>query len=218
MSSLRKTAYKVWLSDLHNNEFIKKEGEWESDYVKINGKEISRVNIITSVIQKYENDDSNYASLTVEDGSDTIRVKIWGEDIKLIKNIEVGDLILLIGRVRNYNEEIYINPELIKKVDNPNWFLVRKLELLKEYGEPEKKTGINQLNFERNEEINPDNSYIKRQNILNVIERSSSEEGVDKEKIILESNCNKEEADRIIEELLKEGQIYEIKPGRIRLT
>ena len=32
----RQTAYKVWMSNLLNSEFVKEEGEWQPNYVLLN--------------------------------------------------------------------------------------------------------------------------------------------------------------------------------------
>jgi len=50
----------------------------------------------------------------------------------------VGDLVLVVGRVRKYEDEIYISPEIVKKV-NPNWELVHKLILFNENMQEEKE-------------------------------------------------------------------------------
>ncbi|MEK6861201.1 MAG: hypothetical protein AABY07_04460, partial [Nanoarchaeota archaeon] len=123
----RLTAYKIWIASLINSPYVNNPGEFEPNYIKVNGKEISRLNIIATVVNKYISDDGTYVTIIVDDSSSQIRVKSWREDTLLLKNINVGDTILLIARVKNYQNEIYLLPEIVKKV-NPNWELVRKLE------------------------------------------------------------------------------------------
>lgn len=115
-----------------------KESELDSNHILFNSKKISRIYIIATVIQKFENDDNSYAAITIDDGSSDIRLKSWKDDTKLINNFMVGDLVLVIGRVRKYEDEIYISPEIVKKID-PNWELVHKLTLSNEAVQEEKE-------------------------------------------------------------------------------
>lgn len=213
--TIRHTAYKVWIKDLHSNEYGRQEGEFESGYVLINNNRVSRANIIASVIQKFESEDKNYVSVTVDDGSDTIRLKTWREDTSLLNNFNIGDLVLVIGKVKKFNEEIYIMPEIVKIVD-PNWLLVRKAELIKEYGGIVlKQEKILQNNLVVEEETIVTSN--KRQNVLNVIEKLDNEEGVEINKILEETKNNEGEVKEVIDELIRDGEIYEIAQGRIRI-
>lgn len=110
----------------------------DSSHIILNNKKISRVNIVATVIQKFENEELTYANITVDDGSSDIRIKAWAADIDLISNLKVGDLILVVGRIKQYNDEIYIVPEIVKKV-HPNWELVHKSILLQEPKQEYKK-------------------------------------------------------------------------------
>ena len=201
-------------------------GSLEQDKIKMNDLEVSRVNIIATIVQKYESEENNYCSLIIDDSSDTIRVKAWGEDIKLISKFNVGDIIKIVGKPKEYNNEIYLTPELVKLIDDPNWILVRKLELIKIYGKPG-NIEIKSNNEIESKNVESDHKFIvqeeklgssdKRQDILSLIEKLDSEEGVDESKIFMESDYNEDEVKEVLQELLKEGEIYELKPGRIKL-
>lgn len=222
MQSLRQTAFKLWVYDIINSPYIKQEGEWEPNYLEFNGNKVSRVNIIANVILKFESDDKNYCNLVLDDGSGTIRVKTWGEDTALISNINIGDMILMIGRPRSYNEEIYINPEIVKKIDNPNLELLRKLELLKRFGKskPREKiyeTEVIEKEISNEEEIIDVSSVSERQKILNLIEKHNSENGASVNEVINNIDINKEKAEQLIQDLLKDGEIYQPKNGRLKI-
>lgn len=128
---IRHIAYRVWINDLLTGNFVFRESELDSSHILINDKKISRVNLIATVIQKYESEDLSYVSITIEDGSADIRVKAWRDDVDLISDLMIGDLIMIIGRVKKYEDEIYLVPEIVKKI-NSNWELVHKSLLLKE--------------------------------------------------------------------------------------
>src|SRR3989344_4489058 len=130
----RNTAYKLWLSQLASSKNVKQNVEFESSYIDLEGKKISRVNIIATAISKFVSEDGNYIALVLDDSSSQIRIKAWGEDCNAIKSIEPGMLVLSIGKIKEYNNELYILPEIIKPLEDLNWEIARKLELLKEYG------------------------------------------------------------------------------------
>ena len=132
----------------------------------------------------------------------------------MLKKFHVGDPINIIGRLREYNNERYIIPEIVKKVDDPHWELVRKLELLKLYGKPnkiEKRQDV-VLSEEVIEEVNN-----KREFLINLIGKFDDGEGVNVEKVIEASGLVRDDVEKVIVELLKEGEIFEIKPGILKI-
>lgn len=237
--TIRQTAYRVWIKDLVNSEYIKEEGEWKPNYIKIKDKNVSRVNIIANVITTFKNPDNTYASITLDDGSETIRVKAFRDDISLIENTKPGDTLLVIGRPREYQNEIYIIPEIIKTIINPDWIRIRKLELMKSYGSPVKEErighypdqepkikiskepeGFQEINSFVEEEIIEDSPIVSetsRQKLLNTIEKAN-ESGISHEELISKSDIPKEEAETAIQELLKEGEIYFPRAGFIKIV
>ena len=132
----RMTAKKVRIYDIINGKWVKKEG-MEPSYVETNyGDQLSRVRIMGTIVSKFIAEDGNFASITVDDATDTIRAKTF-KTIKPVDTVEIGDIVDVIGKVREYNEEIYLIPEIILKMTDPNMELLRKLEVkasLKNFG------------------------------------------------------------------------------------
>lgn len=124
---LRQTAFIVKISDLKNGKYIKEEG-WEPNYILTKKARVNRANILGIVISKTETPDMSYKSLVIDDGSGNISVRLF-ENNNLFNGINVGDIILLIGRPREYGTEKYMIPEIIKKIDNGSWLNYRKKEL-----------------------------------------------------------------------------------------
>src|SRR3989344_5545975 len=197
----RQTAYRIWIKNILSSEFKKEEGEFRPQYITLRNINIARVNIIATVIQTIRNDEKQYTSITVDDTSAQIRIKTWNESTELLKDIEISDTVLLIARIREYNNERYLVPEIIKKVD-PLWELKRRLELLREI----KSEGI-----EINENIHE--QMIEESSLSSV-----TEQGANILDVIKEADINQEEAGRIIESLIKEGEIYQIGQGRLKTT
>ena len=229
MAIKRSTAYRIKLKNIVNSEYEKREG-FNPSVIKYNNLEISRVNIIASVVGKYLTDDQNYCAITLDDGSETIRIKNFGAEVNIIKNIDIGDIVRVIGKVKEYNDEKYIVGELVKKI-NPNWLIVNELQLISNSENNDSK--INEISNENNstkiEENNEKEEIISissseekssiniKQEILNYIKNNDSGSGV---MMDIVTSTIKEENEKIKDalfELLKVGEIYEPKKGILKI-
>ena len=205
----RQPAYQLWISSIMNANTIKKEGAFEPTTLQVNGAEIIRVHLVGTVIDKYESNDKNFVSITLDDGSSSIKAKTWREDTTLIQNIQKGAITRVIGKIRSYNDETYLIPEIVREV-GPNWELVHKLQLLKLQGKPERIVQKQQVMDKVEEEIVISES--DRQKILALIEKLDREEGgANKQKIMEQSHIQEDTINTIIEDLMKEGEIFELK-------
>ena len=121
----REIAYKVNLSQIINGKYIKEEG-WNPNKILLDdGRSVSRVNIIAVVVSSFG---EGFKQLTIDDGTARISLRSF-DDNNIFKDVAVEDIIFLIGRPREYNNEKFIIPEIIKKVQDPEWVEVRKREL-----------------------------------------------------------------------------------------
>src|SRR3989338_7071107 len=123
-SRKRQVAYKVRIKDLADGRYVKEEGEWTPNYVLVGETQVSRVNLIATVVSASK--DSN--SLIIDDGSGKISLRAFNDN-KILGNIDIGDIVLVIARPREFSQEKYLVPEIIKKIENHKWLRVRKLEL-----------------------------------------------------------------------------------------
>lgn len=221
-SQLRQTAYKVWISQITSSNFIVSSDEWEPNYFVLGNNKVSRVNIIASVVLKYQNEGGDYVNITIDDGSSNIRVKAWKDDIRILNKLNVGDLILVIGRIRKSSDEIYITPEITKKLEDISYARLRVLELKKIYGEIKEKKeiplAIKEEKSYQEELIEDTFSINKRQKMLSVIENLDSENGVDIMDVISNSKFSLLEAQSILHELIRDGEVFEISSNRIKLV
>ncbi len=198
----RQIAYKVKISDVLNGSFTK--DEIFSGYIKINDANVSRVNIIATVV--YKSEGQSYASAIIDDGTGRISLRSF-ENRNKFSNIDVGDVVLMIGKIRDFNNEKYVIPEILKKV-SLEWLSVRKTELkhsnmIEDKAKIENKNLIEEVAININEEI-----YL-------LIKKLDNGDGVAIEDVVKNSNNNKVE--QIIKKLLESGDIFEIKPGKIKL-
>jgi RPA family protein len=194
----RNIAYKMRIGDVLKGKPVSDEGKFL--FLEIGDRKIVRINILANCVDKFIQDgDKKYASLTVDDASGQIRLKAFGDDIESMKEIMQGDTLQIIGNIREWNGELYLIPEIIKKVDS-RWLLVRKLEIQKSWKEiPSDKK----------------NSSIKDL-ILQKIKDAESEGGIDIDTIIMNTEANPNMINAETKKLLEEGLIYEPRPGRLR--
>ena len=123
-AQIRQTAYKALIADLVNGVYINPEGEWVPSYVQVKDKKVSRVNIIANSIAKFQNEEGTYISLTIDDGSDNITLKVWNEDTKILENINIEDLkerVIKSDELLNTNKEFVVEDF---KTDN-NEFVIK---------------------------------------------------------------------------------------------
>ena len=205
----RQVAYKVRISDILNSKFIK--DEFISGYIRLNDAIVARVNIMGTVVHKTEQS-SNYSSAIVDDGTGKILLRSFENSLSF-QNVDVGDAVLAVGRVREFNSERYIMPEILKKINNFEWLNVRKLELKDfnvVYQEDEKQKS--RISEENTEKIVEPNIY---ESVYSLIRSLDSGNGVLVEDVIKKSNNS--EAEVIINKLLESGDIFEISSGKIKV-
>ena len=202
----REVAHKIRIGDLLRGQPIFEESEGQNkrlQFVELGDKQILRINIIANVVDKFESDgQTKFATITLDDGSGQIRGRLFGEDISRFNDVTQGDTVIVIGLLRFYNEETYFLPEIVKKQD-PRYLLVRKLEIEKMFTPlptSEEKNGVKVL----------------RDEIIIMIKGSESQEGIEKEEMIMKIKSEPDLISQELNKLLEEGIIYEPKPGRVR--
>ena len=201
MLQKRQTAYKIRIKDILDSRYMKASG-MEPNYLEINSKKISRVNIIGVVVEK--SDINNYKALFIDDGSGRISARIFDGNA-LLDGIHIGEVVLIIGRPREFSSEKYVIIESIKKT-SPAWARVRSLELQKN-GDDRRNSKAAPDN-EKNVDLGPKNKFIW------MIKELDNGDGVLIETIL---SKNIDGAEKMIDTLLKEGGIFEVKPGKLKV-
>jgi len=205
MYTKRHTAKKVFVKELLGKKVVT---ENNATSIQLGEKLVYRVNIMGTIVQKYSA--KNFIFLTIDDSTESIRIKAFNEDKAPFEMLDVGDDITVVGRLREYNEELYISPEAVSKVSNPNWIMARRLELLKERGKPEKKPD------EEDDEIDDKVIETPRTIILRKIVEHSAEGGVTVEQLTTLTPFNEETVVNYVNDLLRDGDIFEPRPGKLK--
>jgi len=192
----RNIAYKLKVGDL----FLGKPtlaGERFS-FLELKGKKIIRVNIIANIVEKYYQEEKNYLSFTIDDASGQIRIKTFGDDAKKLLQFAQGDTVMVIGTLRNFNNELYIAPEIMKSKD-PRYLLVRKLEIQ-----------------EKSQPIPKDQVFAIKDQIITILQEKENQGGVETENLIMTLKAPPDIINQEIKKILEEGRAYEPRPGILR--
>ena len=217
----RQIAYKVRIGEILSSRYVKEEG-WQPNYIlTIEGKKISRINLIAAVISMQREDSTS--SVVVDDGTGEILLRSF-EGFLELKEIGVGDIVNIIGKPREFGQEKYILPEIMKRLQNPGWIGVRNLELSRLTGDikdtkapvPEIKGGekVVEEAVEGAKAAGPE-KVTPFQKIYSLIKELDSGEGAEISEVGRRSGLDN--AEEILAELLKEGEIFEIRRGRVKV-
>lgn len=124
MMKERMTAVRASIADIVKGTFGEDDGH---RVISPDGVELRRVMIVGHIVSRLTGKD-NFASITIDDGTETIRAKAWGNEAASLQEIEEDILALVIGKVKEYNEEIYLVPEIIRPLPDSNFLTLHKLE------------------------------------------------------------------------------------------
>ncbi len=245
MEKKRLTAVKARISSIIDGKWVQQEGFNPNYVVTKLGQHISRVRILGTIVDKFLSENKSFAAFTLDDGSGTIRVKAF-TTLSILDPVDKGDIVDVIGRVKSYQDEIYIAPESVVKVE-PNFELLREVELRSQEADWQKK--INLVNKHKAEvsDMTELKRYVKevfgiepeetesivsilhtvdipvevqeptdKEKILELIVKLDKGQGCDYSDLITESGIPEEDVDAIVNKLLDESSCFEPKPGKIK--
>ena len=203
----RQTAYKCSISTLNTGVFIKKQG-WESSYLMTEYGDFSRVNIMAVVVSK---DDT---SCVLDDSTSQINGRMFDKTEQMLPII-IGDVVMIVGRPRDFNNQIYLTIELIKKI-SPSWVAYRKKELsliqkirkLDDLPKVEKKILEPEI-------IDNKSSLGSKDKVAQVIKALDTGNGANIEDVLRLSKI--QNGEEIISDMMMRGEIFELKAGYIKL-
>ncbi len=191
------------------------------------GLSIIRVSIIGMVVNEFGNPERSFRSLIIDDGTDTIAVKAWRAEITLLSDIEVGDFVRVIGKVRESGDERFISPEIVSKIDDLNWETLHRLERLyailtmgekrdtsSEPIQDEATTISNEESSVQGLIVDDDSPLDIR--ILNII-RQGKTSGITYEQIVKSlPGISEDKIKDALRNLISEGEIYEPSQGKYK--
>lgn len=199
----RQIAYIVNVNDLLSSRFVKESG-WNPSYVVIADKNVSRINVIGIITDVSE--ENNFQNIVVDDGTGRISVR----NFEKRADVAIGNIVLVVGRIRQYGNEKYVVPEIIKNNINKKWSLLWKRNAVKNEGKNIEKQEPVSVSEEKIEEIDKPKSEIEK--IIEKIRELDDGNGASYAELIKEFKDEK-----LISNLLLQGEIFEIKPGRLKV-
>jgi len=125
-SRSRLTARKIQIEDVIRGNYYQQDGFDPNYIITPYGLRVSRGRVLGTVVDTFINDDETYGAVTIDDGTETIRAKFF-QDLDMMAEIEAGDIVEAIGKIKEYDDEIYIQPELLLQ-RGPQYELLRALE------------------------------------------------------------------------------------------
>lgn len=202
------------------------------------GEKISRANVIATVTEKFITEDGSYSTIAIDDGTEAISVRTFKENVSLLNEIKVGDLVLVIGKIKEYNGEVYINGEIVKELEDANFEILRKSEIVTNLMERKKiveeiKSLVDQMPEEElknyvKEKYSMDEECLQavleskklevdyKPKVLEVIEKLDDGNGVEIGKLFEVLDLPEQIIERTLDELINLGYVFEPTIGRIR--
>jgi len=232
-------SVKVRIADVVNGKFFSgsREKMLPGYVITPFGKKIARANVVATVTENFLSEDKKYCVVTADDGTGAIKVKAFGEDTKLLLEVKAGDLVMFVGKVKEYKGETYISCEVAKMVE-ADYESLRKLEILNDLIEQKKvvdeiKKLVGKMNEEEMKEYVATKFYIDGESlkvivgevkskkvdykpaVLDLILKLDKGSGVEIKRL-LESNIPEHEVEGALNELLANGDLFEPKPGVLK--
>jgi RPA family protein len=221
------TAVRASISDITNGNFGDDTGP---HVVSPYGVELRRVVVVGFVVSKFyrEGDESGkkrFESVTLDDGTDTIQVKVWDDDAAVLEGVKENILALVIGKVRKYEDETYIIPEIVRELTDPNYM---SLHLMERYKTILTRSGVTLPSTAEHEQevLSPTSTEpatpVKgnlAKDIVSYIQLESPDEGMPLKDIVVYFENKGKDPDKVqtkVWELAAEGHIIEKPIGHFR--
>ncbi|MBR9703223.1 hypothetical protein GOV10_04245 [Candidatus Woesearchaeota archaeon] len=208
----RQIAIKVTVNDLLSGEYIQKEG-WTPNFVRTTRGPVSRANIMGVIVQEPEPN-----VFVLDDGTGQVRVRTFENPVT---NLKIGDSVLFVGRPRQYASQLFLNYEILKTI-NPAWLAYRKEELnhllLEEQEVVKKQETVIAPGADEGEEVvvsTGENLFVKVLDVIRQLDTKNDGQGAEHDKIL--SLVDNKEAARVLTSLLEEGEVFENKPGLLKV-
>jgi hypothetical protein len=147
----RAVAFKASIKELLESEFHPSAGDYDPNYVKVNGRQVIRVNLIARVAETGD-------ALVLEDPSGRINARSFEGPL----DARQGSTVRVIGKVRENNGERFVAVEALQEVNEKNLEL-RKFELEKR--PKQLKKPVNQKNVEESKQEPKPEKQEEEQNL-----------------------------------------------------
>jgi hypothetical protein len=205
----RQVARKLWIRDILAGTYIKEEGFKPNHIILKDNSSAARVNLIGVAVSSSS---EGLPTITLDDGSGRISIRAF-EPSAQMSAVQIGDVVLVIGRPRQFGNEMYVLPEIVRKIPDLGWIEVRKMELgstpITSAESPEAKPA------DSAEEEVVDDSFGLSETVMNAIRSLDTGAGADTDAVI--EQVGPGNAEKAIQFLLQSGDIFEVSPGKLKV-
>ena len=215
----RDTAKIICIKEILDSEYYE-QGGWDPNYILSGDEKIFRINLMAIVISKSQG--QNNTSLIIEDKTGQIMIRMF-EEMQNIQSLQLGDIVTIIGKPREFSGQKYFVPEVIKSTDM-QWYKYRLLELEKivrqKINQPIKKESnspkiIQDITQQNNSQTTFERQKSKAELIYESIKELDNGQGVDIS--LISEKFPKENIDEHITGLISQGDVFEIKKGKLKV-
>jgi len=237
----RQTALKTTIQELLLGEYIQEDENTPNYLLTKSGIKIYRCNLMAIILNKEQQ--GSITNILVDDGTGKITLRSF-EKNEVLDNLEIGTAVLIIGKLRVYNQEKYLTSEIVKKIE-PLWLKLRALELKGSIGnkngftDDKKENIVSEVNKidenknnqeidvekitnetktkikEEEENISEEAELLPIQKLTNLIKELDTGDGVLIEEVISKSPLN--DTEQLIEKMLENGDIFQNLPGKVKV-
>lgn len=198
-------AVKMAIGDLLSGQYVAAEGSALNYLLTGKQQRIVRANVLGVLLDKEVI--GTVTTLFLDDGSGTLRVRCF-EEFKTLPLLIIGKAVLVIGRIREYNGEKYLSPDIVKAVDT-KWLRVRALELRQE-------NGAVAITAEPIISASPEEStQLPALRLLQLIRELDQGSGVLIDDVVEKSPLTGTEA--LLEKMIEGGEIFQNMPGKVKV-
>jgi len=218
----RQEAVKVIIRELLDGKYVQEQENVPNYLLTENNQKIYRLNLMATILHKQIL--GAITDFMLDDGSGQIVLRSFEEN-RLLDQLKVGAVIMVIGKLRMYNQERYVAPEIVKMI-NPGWLKVRALEMKERIAaemeasithspaEQELVEEVKEEEFKQNKE-KEETEMLPMQKVTQLIKGLDQGEGVMMEEIISKSPVNNTE--QLLEKMLESGEIFQNSPGKVKV-
>lgn len=212
----REPAFAVSCEEILKGDFVKTEG-WAPNFVKTSfGLQVSRTTLVGTVVEIDER------SITLDDTTGIITVRSF-EEFPAFAEIKAGDFVLVVGKIRKYNDEIYITPEVCTKLETEwNVYFKKQIDKVKELVANKKIVQEAPKAEFSDADTVVEEIVVPKNNTINYFEKvvafiDTNDKGVGVEKVSILGEFSDIEISDILDTLIMEGDIFELKPGMFKV-
>lgn len=204
MAQQRATAYKTVIDDVTSAEYVTQEAP-HPNYLDLYNSQVRRVQLIAVLVQKSSH------HFVLDDGTGQLTAKRFDTSISL-DDVKSGEPILVIGRPRSHNDTVFIGAEAVKALNDKDWVSLHQdiVDALYNRGS---KADAEQMSTTMTTKDKTTVNYTE--DLLASIREHDDGDGAPTNKVIESSDLD--DPEEYVEVLINEGEIFEIRPGRLKV-